>query len=320
MKLSEFYSEAKQKQQGYTRNETLEAFDLTTIEELEQSDEDFIKKRLKTCQTYFTDVLDKIDYDDKIKTIFENYNEALTFYVLKKKKNIEITHIPEDNHSTADFCIKYEDEKFCIEQKSLSFAGGNLEYKRNQEEALNGNINIERQLKQGKRIAQSGFWEILPLGAGSLKEQLTRLQEKIANNIKQQQFNSCKTILLIDLTQILDDVNAKECLSLYPSYKGFGVCSGMLWNVVFGRSTDNFYIDPEFEGKKNIDGQLDFDGILVGRDYVKGVIFSCGKTIDTKKYFGFYRYTEQDEKYAQFIEEICDFTNDDTNRFSYTIE
>lgn len=324
--------EKKQEMQGFTCNPVMDAFNLDlckVLDELAKNDK-YVKRRLyKTI-----DLLNRtegLDFNDYFRSAFEAYNEAVIYYLLKLK-GVTINNIPEKKIPTPDFEVKFESENnereldiksIFIEVKTLSFAEGNLQYCRAQQSALEANIKLEDQFKRGRHVC-SAEYEVVPFGAKvrSLTDEIEILINKIDQNIKEEQYkyNDGKdTILLVSLSQYIFPCKDFESLPIYLE-KHLKCCvSGRQWMVAFGRIGDRVYIPCEFEGKPNIDDNLNNEGILNCYPYIKGIIFCSGSSVDDIHFYGFYRYKEYNSDSARFIREICDLYNDDQNSNGYSL-
>ena len=320
LSLSQEVSRMKSAIHGISSNETLNCFDDVTCQLLDQSNDGFLMNRTQKCAKALSD-LQKIDYDDRIKSAFDDYNEALVYYTLKYIKCYDIQNITETKTKTPDFTISYNSDDFFVEMKSLAFGDGNLGYKKAMEESVEANISIEEQRKKGKRICSS-IRTIRPFNCKDAHDQLTQIYRKIDNNIKGGQFLSGDTVLLVDLTQITLGLglDGGECFSSYPGASGC-LLSGMLWNLAFGKVEHLYYINPEFDGKPNIsDNSLGFDGLLHIYNQVKGIIFSFGTSPETKQFYGLFRRADTDKPWAIFIQDCCTYYNDEYDSYRYLLQ
>ena len=87
--------------------------------------------------------------------------------------------------------------------------------------------------------------------------------------------------------------------------------------LAFASNKERIFKAPEFAGKGNFDKNLMAKGILNKYKYIKGIIFTSGSRVADKTIFGFYRNKEIDLKTAIFIEQFCDFANDEVNSYGY---
>ena len=304
---------------GITDNQTLESFSLEYCEIIDKSDDEFVIGRKKRCCEGLKQI--GIDYDSRIKTVYEAYSETICYIDLKRLCNI--SNVYECEKKTPDFKISYDSTDIYIEMKSLSFADGNSNYKKSQDSAFWANVSREEQLKQGKGI----IWterEVLPMAKNgiipSFRDLLKILHDKIEQNIKKEQLIKGETILLIDLNQLGVSYRASENVAIERSYNGIGYSSGMLWTLAFSKEHDRLFITPEFEGKPNIEKEpIGFNGILIDYPELRGLMFAVGKDPSNRAFVGFYRYEEQDSLSVKFIHEICSFYNDNYNSYCFDV-
>lgn len=311
-------------------NPTLNAFDEDYCKELElQANTDaFVKSRIKRVLKELK-LAKTIDYNDHYKSAFDAYNEAVC-YLLIKKRGFTIEGIHETSSSTPDFKVEvsYKDgygrsrkATIYVEVKSLAYSDGNVEYNRVQEVARDCKIDMEEQRKQGRSIC-SAMYEVSPLGRNSSgpSAEIEALIRKIDNNIKQDQYtygNGKDTILLVDLSQYEFAFQMYECLPVYPDVLRGHSASGRLWMLAFAKKNERIFKSPEFAGKGNFDRDLIARGILNRYKFIKGIIFTSGSRAAGKTIFGFYRHKEMDLKTSLFIQQFCDFANDDINSSGY---
>ncbi len=111
-KLSELITEFVQQISTITDNQTLEDFDIDYCKKLEKSDDAFIKSRITKCCKEIK-ATKRFEYDKHIKTAYEAYSEAITYYDLKQLCTIE--NIPESNVvATPDFKVSFNDNDIYI--------------------------------------------------------------------------------------------------------------------------------------------------------------------------------------------------------------
>ncbi len=318
--LKELITEQKKCIDGITDNQTLDAFSLDYCELLDDSKDEFVIERRKKCCDELKK-MQKVDYDSRIKTAYESYCEAITYIDLKRLCDICAIH--ECRQKTPDFKICSGSECVYVEMKSLSFADGNMNYKKSQESALLANISKEEQIKKGNNI----IWTervVLPMAKNGhntiLIEQLKILYKKIVQNIKKEQFTNGNTILLIDLNQLGFGYCASDYVAIEKSYNGIGFSSGLLWTLAFANEHDKFFVPPEFEGKPNIEkNPIGFNGILIEYPELKGLLFAVGREPDARAFVGFYKYDDQDSNSVKIIQKVSSFYNDERNSYCFNV-
>lgn len=90
--------------------------------------------------------------------------------------------------------------------------------------------------------------------------------------------------------------------------------SGVQWNTAVGKIGHLLYNRIEFEGKENIDGELEKDGILVINDLIKALIFFDYTLFNrVPKIVGLFMQNNFSESIEAFLYQFCDFVNDDRN-------
>ena len=321
-KLSDIVLQMKKAIAGTTSNDTLDVFNDDYCKIIDSSNDEFVIKRKRSCIKLLKKISDKFEYDDRIKSAYDAYNEAITYVDLKKR--CAIHNIPEAKESTPDFIIINDEDEVYFELKSLAYSEGNLIYQKSQNDALKGNISIEKQINDQKKqgckgnIVASYVREVLPLGSVSLIEGLKIVINKIESNYKPGQYKKGETILAVDLNQLSISKGINDIYAIRRSFNHIGYCSGLLWTLAFGELNDRFYEAPEFEGKPNINKhRLNFNGVLTAHDDIKGLIFIVGGKPTERFFYGFYRFNEQDSASAKLIQTICDGYNDDLNSLCF---
>lgn len=301
-----------------TINPVLEAFNLEECIYLDgqYKVDDFIKEKIDKCLNYLKNL--HIDFNSSYKSAYEEYNEAVIYADLLKK--CQIARIPETNTSTPDFKVK--DDGQCpfdiyVEVKALSFSDGNLNYQEAQKSGLEARISIEKQLRDGEKIA-FGETIISPFlkrdELPSTRNLIEIYIDKIRDNIKGGQYKLGDTVLLIDIKQLLLGSSWDESgVAFYHESSMKSIASGVLWNTAFGQVGEMIYKPIEFEGRPNIDSSLTRNGILVDYSYIKGLVFATYENFQERKYLGFFRYEEKNEQVANFISLFCDLHNDNKN-------
>lgn len=316
----------KQDTSGITCNPIMDAFDLNLCKVLDNLaiNDRFVYNRLEKVSKELQ-LTSGIDYNAHYNSAFDAYNETVIYYLLQQK-GFDIKNVPEEKRPTPDFEVifksrnwegKVDIKSIFIEVKSLSFADGNLQYKKVQQYSLDANIKIEEQRKCGRSIC-FGEYEVSPLGEKDkgITTEIEILINKINQNIKEAQYNykdGRETILLVDLSQYIFSRDISDCLPIYPDSKKKCCISGLLWMVAFGCYGERIYSCCEFEGKHNFDRNLERQGILISHSFIKGIIFCSGAEYNKKNFYGFYRHNEEDSDSALFICQACDFANDDQN-------
>lgn len=305
----------------------LRHLEMSKIKELENlSLEDvFIAEKVKEMLRNLKGT--SIQDHDKHKAIYSSYTECLVYLDIKKKKFV-IDRIPEEkNKKTPDFKITYENEECYIELKTLNFLEGNLNYNEAMEGSMEATIDSYSQIKRGKRIG-FGVSEIAPYGKpkkgrgyNSYLHAIESIIDKLEQNIKKEQYGMGKTILMVNATQLI--IHGSYIESAVPFFTfpdtvmPYCTVSGKLWNVAFGKIGNIILYPPEFEGKPNIEGELEKKGIMWDNPFIKALCFIW---IDEKfdiKYTGFMRSNEEDN--PLFFYKLFDFHNDELNSHGFIL-
>jgi hypothetical protein len=326
--LKDKFIKLKQQSNSITNNPLLNSFEQESLEKLDSEavSDTFIADKKNKILDLIKDT--KIDFDPKLKSAYDEYSEALTYLRLKSISTVE--RVPErQGENTPDFKIEFtsnfnDETQNCViyaELKTMSFADGNLNYKKTMEQGLESQIDIERQIKQGSKVA-FGIVEIQPLHKGnkdydsySTRYAIETLIEKIEQNIKEGQYSLGDTVLLVDLKQLTLPSYFKEgAVPLFQEKRYNSFMSGVQWNVAFGKIGHLIFRPIEFEGKENTDGELKREGILVSRDYIKAIIF-FDYALNSKepKIVGLHKQRNISDCVEAFLNKFCDFVNDDRN-------
>ncbi|OJW81539.1 MAG: hypothetical protein BGO69_09140 [Bacteroidetes bacterium 46-16] len=315
-----------------THNPLLDAMEIANIEKLEAAvADDFIAQKVKNIWGFVKD--HKVDFNPQLKAAFDEYSEGLVYLLLKEKFR-DADRIPEGKKKTPDFVIPFDDDdngtpiryKVYVELKSLSFSDGNLNYKQVMNDAVDSQISIEAQVGKGAKVA-FGEFEISPLHKSGQKEKTARkyeietLIDKINQNIKPDQFTDENSILFIDLKQLHAGGDYRDFLPIFIEPQMDSLMSGLLWNVCFGKSGYPVFKQIEFEGKENLEGDLERDGILQAHSFIRAVCilgYNLGAVKPTIT--GLYRSRNVTDAVASFLHRFCDFVNDDVNSHGFMID
>jgi hypothetical protein len=220
------------------------------------------------------------------------------FYLLCKNKGVSLTRIKEGVTKTPDF--KFEQYNMYFEVKTLSVVSGHLGIKESLEDSMDAQIEIERQLKQGNRIA-TGVSVTQPYGKkpyqkgkGTVTAVIETLIEKIKQNIKLGQFQDGKTFLVINLS-IIPPFRTKNYVlrpAYHDDYMFSKAVSGELWMMAFGREGAPILGIPEFEGKPGVESTMTKLGILSNPEYedIAGILLMIHPWNEDSSVWGLYTY------------------------------
>ncbi len=300
-------------------NPVMDAFDLKLcrIIDEEAREKPFLNKKRKACLEFLRGC--HVGHSDKLRQAFESYSEAANFLLLADKINVEA--VPESGAiKTPDFKLIVGDVQLYAELKTLNYSGGNINLHDAVDNGLQARIQQIEQQKRGQDgcvvVALDPYKKGSNYDQKSVKTPIEVLIEKIKNNLVPEQFELGDTALLVDLS-MLPLASSNTLLTGIPyyqeeTYKSY--VSGILWNVAFGRVGDPIYRTIECEGKPNLEGRLDKNGILIDAPYIKGLCFRTMKWSVGRKTIGFWRYGDVVSVNVKTVfNEICDFQNSDVN-------
>lgn len=223
------------------------------------------------------------------------------FYVFCKKRGITLTPLDpirrttkRKHQVTPDFIYKPYDIYFEI--KTLSVVFGKEGIKKSLEDALDARIEIEQQLKQGRKIASS-VYVIQPYGEkpykrGTITAVIETLLEKTRQNIKRGQFPNDKSFLVINLSLIPPFRTENYVLrpAYCDDYMFKKAVSGDLWMTAFAQPRMLVLGIPEFEGKPCVESVIDKKGILLEFDIIAGILFMVYPWQRDLEVWGLYKY------------------------------
>lgn len=223
------------------------------------------------------------------------------FVVMCHEKGISLRRIPEEkSKKTPDFGATFGACEMFFEIKTLSVVNGAIGITDAQESSLDANIDIESQLKQGKRIA-IGTSETNPYSNKVDRDKTilgvaNTLLEKTRGNIKADQFANPNTFLVLNLSVIPPLVaDPKALCPVYPDdYMFPKAVTGELWMVAFGNKGMLIFGTPEFEGNSCVEGVFEKVGILVDSEYnaVAGIIFMIHPLSGPFQLYGLFRSSD----------------------------
>lgn len=262
-------------------------------------------------------------YTEHLKTAYDVFIEC-SIYLEMKEKGLKVDRVPEQKTSTPDFNISLEGEAAYFEVKALGWSRGSENYNSVIDSGISAQIDIQDQLSVGKKIA-FGESEIAPFGSDWTsfkcppKHFIETVIDKCIQNLKPSQFALGPTFLVCDLTSYHHPTSPEESAvhsfkeSLYGS-----TCSGELWHITFGKLGTPILKAIEFEGKPNICGYLDKNGVLNEADYVKGIIFRTSTLNGRISYTCLASEPVYDE-FGHLLTAMGDFCNDEKNTFAFKV-
>lgn len=323
MNLHDRILELKQGHSEYGHNGLLFAFSLELCKEIDNS-----SKTNAFCKKTVNDILSLLNnydvgYEEKLKSAFEVYSEC-AIYLEIKSRGLEIERIPEAKESRPDFKVSFADETAYFEAKVLGWAAGGIQHNAAINDGLDAQIEIEKQLNEGKNVA-SGISEISPLG--TTKESIEKpeknfieaISAKLSQNVKSSQLKMGPSFLICDLSSLKHPSDPKKS-SIIVNNENIYNCfsSGELWHIAFGEYGDRILNVIEFEGKSNVSGKLQRDGILIEYPDLIGVVFRVSSLSGDIVYTCLCNSNKFDE-YGEIIVKLCDYWNDEKNSNAWEV-
>lgn len=254
---------------GLTTNASLMAVESEVLLDI-----DLMAHEDKSYATFVRDMVAKLDEvgsaPDPIaySQFFEIYAEAMVLRHLRGRGIF--TKRVVDTRSAPDFeCLLEDGRSYFVEVKALEIVDGTFRHKEIMEDGLEPNIEIERQLAQGKRIATATS-EIAPyrraFGAGeydhsSLKVIIDTLRDKCRQAFKPSQLEHGPTFALVVADRLILDGWSSALTPYYFDEHHSACVSGVIWNAAFGMVGAPVLRLPEFAGKPNVEGHLDRSGL-----------------------------------------------------------
>jgi len=236
------------------------------------------------------------------------------FLMLCLGKGLSLTRIPEQNHKTPDFLLNKDALNLYFEVKTLSVVDGQSGIKRHLDDSLDANIEIEKQLRAGKRVA-SAVSVVQPYGEkpyqqgkGLITAVIETLIEKTRQNIKRDQYSNTNSFLVVNLS-IIHPFRTDNCV-LRPVYCDDYLfrkpVTGDLWMLAFGKPGMLIHGIPEYGGEPGIEGILAKYGILSDPEFdnIAGILLMVHPQHKPVEIWGLF----SSERYVQWEENNPDIT------------
>lgn len=267
---------------GLSRDYTLGCIDLGQVRLIEDeatantSLKEFVRDmRAKLAST-------KLARHEVLRQVFDVYAEALICRLLRERLGgrLRIAKIPESSVPGPDFECELdvvrqgrpETLRFYLEVKSLDIVAATQRLPEMMDDALDVQIELERQVNAGRRIAiaEGEIAPHQPFGTSSdYDPRSTRLAvenivAKAAGNFKNAQFQRGPTFALANLLRLPIPGQGVGTLTKAYDDPRFGPgLSGALWHIAFGQVGQQIVRPEEFEGAGDDDGVLRRSGLLV---------------------------------------------------------
>lgn len=317
MSLHDRILELTQEHSKYGHNGIIFSFSLDMCKKIDEAsvNDSFAKKTVKEILKLLKDY--QVGYSEKLKSAFEVYSEYAIFHDIRSK-DIDIERVPEEKEARPDFKVSIGGENLYLEAKVLGWASGGIQHNAAINDGIDAQISIEDQLKDGNKVA-FGESEISPLG--TTKESIENpekyfieaISAKLNQNVKSAQLKLGPTFLICDLTSLhLPSDHIKSSVIVHNDNMYDSFSSGELWHIAFGEHGDRILKAIEFEGKPNVSGKLQRNGILIEHEELIGVIFRVSKLSEEFSYSCLIK-SKHFDKYGDLITKLSDCWNDDEN-------
>lgn len=207
--------------------------------------------------------------------LMETYCEA-SFYLAATSRGVSLEGIPRAEKSTPDFRTT-NTPAIHFEIKTIDIANPTTNYDQQMHEGLRANIEAQEMAK----LKRTGFSEreIGPHGdADTWLDVIRQVMEKLAGNIKREQYTAAPTFLVANLgrTSVYVDACELDPSYLVPARDTFecedAQISGQLWTIARHQAGDPFIWQ---DASRRIEaGTLDRAGLLADFEFIKGIVFT----------------------------------------------
>lgn len=281
------------------------------------------------------------DYCNRMRALVQRQNFALDgnaindfcqlfgeahFLTLCGDRGVSIAKVPERKDSKTPDFVHQAQEPLYFEVKTLSVVNGGGGINQDLESALDAQIQVEEQLKKGRRIS-IGEATLQPHGTkpyrdGHISAAINTLIEKARQNIKTEQYANPNTFLVLNLC-LIPPTTTVSC-SLRPAYcddhRFPTPVTGDLWMLAFAQPGMLIQSVPEYEGSQAIEGTINKAGILTDPDFncIAGlliVVYPLGKRPHLYGLFRYPDYNRWSNTSPELIKTLTDLTgqfwNDD---------
>ncbi len=195
------------------------------------------------------------------------------FLTLARSRGVSLSKVLEEKDSNTPDFIYPSQEPVYFEVKTLSTVRGGRGINENLDDALDAQIEIQRQLQKGRRIANSESiiqpYGTKPCHGGHIAVAINTLIEKTRQNIKIGQFTNPNTFLVLNLCILRPACS--RCCALRPSYCDASLfptsVTGDLWMLAFARVGMLVQGIPDSEGASAVQGRIEKIGILADPEF-----------------------------------------------------
>lgn len=274
-------------------------------------------------------LISHISDTEKFRQAFEYYGEAVVYGMLSK--HFKTRRVDARDNSMPDFaCLLPDGKEFFVEVKSLDIVQGQFRAGQMHEDAMQQNIELEDQLRQGRRVA-TAVREIAPFkpafddGSYDPRSLLTVINtfiNKSGSAFKSTQFSQGPTFAFILSDRLVVPGGKYNVAPHYYERGGCAIVSGILWNVCFGKQGWPIFRMPEFEGKPGLEGYMTLNGLLADKEvsFPTGAVI-IGSTGSEDSLVGLYDSTWKphegwsEDETTEVLGTLCEAYNDEKNSF-----
>lgn len=246
------------------------------------------------------------------------------FSLLCAERKISLERVPQGRHKTPDFHYHTNQIDLYFEVKTLSVVDGSFGINRHLDNTLNDQIELERQMNTGKRVAIVSSvmqpYGNKPYINGTIFAVIKTLIEKISQNIKTGQFSNPLTFLVVNLSMLPPFCTDNRALRpIYCDNFMFNKCiTGELWMMAFGQPGMLIHGNPGFEGKPSIEGIINKCGILADDNYadISGLFFMVHPWRRDPEIWGAFRsenYFQWEDSNPDLISALLSLTGNNWN-------
>lgn len=203
--------------------------------------------------------------------VFEYYGEAVVYSLLSAK--FKTKRIVAGSSSMPDFsCSLPSGKEFFVELKSFDIVDGPYRSDQMHEDAMQQQIELEKQTSRGERVAMA-VREVSPYKRAygrrdeynprSLLTVVDALIGKARSAFKSKQFAQGPTFaFVLGDRLLLPDSKHSVAPHYFEGGAGGAVISGVLWHVCFGQTGWPIFRMPDFDGQPGLEGYMSGSGLF----------------------------------------------------------
>ena len=290
---------------------------------------------LKLTDKFQRCLANKTGVDDVISSsqAYEAFGEIKVYRHLKQY-GFDPKCIPTvSGKKTPDFECKTEDRKtFYVEVKSFDVVHGEFTNRVMLDQGVDASIEIERQQRNGERIAMS-TQVIAPYGEQKHNDSQVELvtstfEKKVTNNFKFNQFALGPTFAFAVLDKLI--VPGRQC-AITPYYhqeyfQGSACVTGTLWASAYAEPGYLWLDMYEFEGKPTYSGQWQYEGFFTeAKSHPAQAIMFFDQGLSNPLIYGLINnYSAEHINWSRedtegVLHVLCDAVNDRSNAYGYKL-